>query len=495
MKCAALRFPFAFFCCLFFCCTALPAQVVTLQQSVTSLSVNADDTILAVSDSASISTYNTSDYTLVSDIHDEDINRSLFYREQSGELVIAMTHAGKFMLYRPFSGDKKVYGKTEEYMLSDYGDGKTISCSAFSNNTNYSAAAFTDFSIHIHFKLRFIQDMITRTVDGHESEIYGLEFSNDEKYLASVSQDGGAYIWTSSNYKQAARIDNVYTQSRIPVYFTADSASVISPEDSTSLRVSNLQGQKTAGIKTGRTIRAILPLSDPDTIAVLNNKSEIVIYSIRLQKAVGMMRLPETEPSDITAFNFCHTENAAFAGCASGAIYKLKLENIPAPKDETQENVSHSAAAGGSETSSPPQNPDGQAVQEGAAQDTAIAKEPETDKPFKPMLKTEKDNFLSIAAFTGFLQPEKANFQYLFGADVCYRNTYFTAPVYIGVGLRAHIALPKRSFPVRYEDFNGNKIAPPLLWMGELYIPAGIEVVLDRRGYAVLFEEAALTAR
>ena len=506
MKCAALRFPFAFFCCLFFCCTALPAQVVTLQQSVTSLSVNADDTILAVSDSASISTYNTSDYTLISDIHDEDINRSLFYREQSGELVIAMTHAGKFMLYRPSSGDKKAYGKTEEYMLSDYGDGKTISCSAFSNNTNYSAAAFTDFSIHIHFKLRFIQDMITRTVDGHESEIYGLEFSNDEKYLASVSQDGGAYIWTSSNYKQAARIDNVYTQSRIPVYFTADSASVISPEDSTSLRVSNLQGQKTAGIKTGRTIRAILPLSDPDTIAVLNNKSEIVIYSIRLQKAVGMMRLPETETSDITAFNFCHTENAAFAGCASGAIYKLKLENIPAPKDESQGSASNSAAAGGSETSSPPQNPDGQAVQEGAAQDTTLAKEPvreppltekepETDKPFKPMLKTEKENFLSIAAFMGFLQPEKTNFQYLFGADMCYRNTYFTAPVYVGVGLRAHIALPKRSFPVRYEDFNGNKIAPPLLWMGELYIPAGIEVVLDRRGYAVLFEEAALTTR
>lgn len=31
--------------------------------------------------------------------------------------------------------------------------------------------------------------------------------------------------------------------------------------------------------------------------------------------------------------------------------------------------------------------------------------------------------------------------------------------------------------------------------MGELYIPAGIEVVLDSRGYTVLFEEAALTAR
>ena len=417
-----------------------------------------------------------------------------------------MTHAGKFMLYRPSSGDEKAYGKTEEYMLTDYGDGKTITCSAFSNNTNYSAAAFTDFSIQIHFKLRFIQDMITRTVDGHESEIYGLEFSNDEKYLASVSQDGVAYIWTSSNYKQAARIDNVYTQSRIPVYFTADSASVISPEDSTSLRISDLQGQKTAGINTGRTIRAILPLSDPDTIAVLNNKSEIVIYNIRLQKAVGMMQLPETETSDITAFNFCHTENAAFAGCASGAVYKLKLEDIPAPKDEIQGSASHSAATGDPETSSPSQNPDGQTVQEGAAQDTTLAKEPvreppltekesETDKPFSVGPKTGKGHFLAISALMGFLQPEKTNFQYLFGADVCYRNTYFTSPVYVGVGLRAHIALPKRLFPVQYEDFNGNKIAPPLLWMSELYILAGIEVVLDRRGYAVLFEEAALTAR
>ena len=218
------------------------------------------------------------------------------------------------------------------------------------------------------------------------------------------------------------------------------------------------------------------------------------------------MRLPETETSDITAFNFCHTENAAFAGCASGAVYKLKLEDIPEPKDETPGSASHSAATGNSEASSPSQNRNSQAVQEGAAQDTTLAKEPvreppltekepETDKPFKPMLKTEKESFLSIVAFMGFLQPEKTNFQYLFGADMCYRNTYFTAPVYVGVGLRAHIALPKRSFPVRYEDFNGNKIAPPFLWMGELYIPVGIEVVLDRRGYIALFEEAAFTTR
>lgn len=497
MKCAALRFHFVFFCCLFFCYTALPAQIVTLQQPVTSLSVNTDDTSLAVSDAASISTYNTSGYTLISSMHDADINRNLFYQEQNGELLIAMTHAGKFMLYRPSSGDKKVYGKTEEYMLTDYGDGKTISCNAFSKNTNYSAAAFTDFSIQIHFKLRFIQDMITRTVEGHQSEIYGLEFSNDEKYLASIDKDGTAYIWNCSNYKQAARIDNIYTKSEIPVYFTADSLSVISPEDSTSLRISDLQGQKVTSINTGKTIRALLPLSESDTVAVLNDKNEIVIYSIRLQKSVGLMRLPETETSDITAFDFCHTENAAFVGCASGAVYKLKLEEQQKSGDKTQGSESHSAASGDPKAPEVPQNQDGQAVQEKPAQKSqpAAEEEPETNKPFKPSLKNEKSHFLTISTFMGFLQPEKTNFRFLFGADVAYRNTHFTAPVYVGVGLRAQMALPKRPFPVQYEDFNGKRIASPFLWMGELYIPVGIEVVLDRRGYAVLFEEIALMAR
>ena len=469
--------------------------------ALTSLSVNADDTILAVSDSASISIYNTSDYTLISEIDDKDINRSLFYRERNGELLIAMTHTGKFVLYRRFSDDKRIYGKTEEYLLTDYGDGKTISCNAFSKNTNYSAAAFTDFSIQIHFKLRFIQDMITRKVERHQSEIYGLEFSNDEKYLASVSTDGTAYIWSCSNYMQAARIENVYTNAKVPVYFTADSSSVISLEDSISLRISDLQGRKTARINTGRKIRALLPLSDPDAIAVLNDKNEIAIYSIRQQKAVGVMRLPQTEISDITAFDFCHTENAAFVGCASGAVYKLKYIDLLKSEDETpeigqQSSKAQSTGTGNSEVPSPSQNQDEQAVQEKDIQDSPPADEAsETDKSFSVGLKTGKGHFFTLTALMGFLQPEKTNFQYLFGVDACYRNTYVTAPVYIGAGVRAHIALPKRPFPVQYEDFNGNKIAPPLLWMGELYIPVGIEVVLDRRGYAVLFEEAALTAR
>ena len=491
MKRTTLRFPLVFFYCVF-CYAVLPAQAVTLPQPVTSLSVNADDTVLAVSDSASVSTYNTSDYTLISGINEEHIKRSLFYREQNGELLVAMTNAGKFLLYRRSSGGKKSYDKTEEYILTDYAEGKTISCNAFSKNMNYSAAAFTDFSIQIHFKLRFTQDMITRTVAEHQSEIYGLEFSADEKYLASVSKDGTAYIWSCSTYTQAARIDNVYTESEVPVYFTADSSYIISMDDSASFSISDLKGQKVADVNTGNTIIGLLPLSDPDRIAVLNDKNEIVIYSVQLRKSVAVIRLPKTETVNITAFDFCHTEQAVFVGCSNGAVYKLKL------KDETtrsEEPESEALPRKDSLEQKPPENKEEQQTEVQDADKPPLAEDAEAGKPFKPTLKAARTHFLTISALIGFLQPEKTNYRYLFGADIGYRTSYFTAPVYLGAGLRMHMALPKRPFPTQYEDFNGKPIKPPFLWMGEFYIPAGIEVVLDRRGYAVLFEEAAITAR
>ncbi len=42
--------------------------------------------------------------------------------------------------------------------------------------------------------------------------------------------------------------------------------------------------------------------------------------------------------------------------------------------------------------------------------------------------KTGKGHFLTLSALMGFLQPEKTNFQYLFGMDACYRNTFFISP-------------------------------------------------------------------
>jgi len=461
----------ALFLLFLFCGAALSAQVVTLNQSVTTLSVNADDTILAASDADSLSVYETASYSRISAIKEKAVNSSLFYRFQNSELLVTIADTEKFLLYMRSANGEKAYTQAEAYTLTDYTEGKTIGCAAFSNNTNYIAAACTDFSIQLHFKLRFTQEMITRTLDGHHAEIYGLAFSDDAKYLVSVSKNGEALLWDCATYTQAARLDTVYTDSNIPAVFTADSLHIISMESETSVQVSDITGKKLVSIDTGSVIRALAVLSDPDKIAVVNDKNEILIYSIQLQKSMDTIRLPKSEKTNITAVTFCHTENAAFVGCASGAVYKLHPENFGIAEPDVQQNILP-------ETS-------GVQTEESA----------EAAKPFKPSLKTERSRFFTISAFMGFLLPEKTHYRFLFGADMGYRSTYLTAPVYVGVGLRAYLGLPKTDFPAHYEDFSGNAIKSPLLWMGEVYAPVGIEVVLDRRGYAVLFEEVAATVR
>ena len=77
-------------------------------------------------------------------------------------------------------------------------------------------------------------------------------------------------------------------------------------------------------VNTGRKIIALKPLSDPDKIAVVNDKNEITVYSLRQQKLSDAVLLPETEKSPITAFVFSPSDDTVLVGCESGAVYKIK---------------------------------------------------------------------------------------------------------------------------------------------------------------------------
>ena len=72
---------------LLFCCAVLSAQAITLNQPVTALSINADDSILAAAGADSLSVYETSSYSCISTIEEKSINHSRFYRVLNGELL------------------------------------------------------------------------------------------------------------------------------------------------------------------------------------------------------------------------------------------------------------------------------------------------------------------------------------------------------------------------------------------------------------------------
>ena len=464
---------------LFACTSVLPAQVITLPLPVKSLSVNADGNIIAASDKSSVALYETPSYTPITSINEQDINRMLFYGEGKEEFLITMTENGDFSLQKREKRGKKItFLSAERYSISDPAedtDKKKLTCTSFSKNTDYIAAAFGDYSISLHFKLRFTQNIITHPIRTHKAEIYGLEFSEDEKYLASVSTDGNAYIWDCANSSQAAHISKVYAKQQIPVYFSADGLLVISQDGKNSFRVSDLSGEKLYSVNTGRKIIALKPLSDPDKIAVVNDKNEITVYSLRQQKLSDAVLLPETEKSPITAFVFSTSDDTVLVGCESGAVYKIK----PLPRKlyygQLGEGGGKEAQAGTDEGGNP--------------------QKPEAEAKHPGRLKSEKSAFLNAGAISAFLPSEHENYTYLFGGDISFRTSIWTPPVYEGLGFRMLVSPPNKDFPVVYEDFDGTALNPPLLFIGEIYVPAGMEFELDKKGYAVLFEELSLNAR
>ncbi|MGP1565020.1 MAG: WD40 repeat domain-containing protein, partial [Treponema sp.] len=461
----------------FFCVSVLSAQVITLPFPVKNISVNDDGSIIAAADKDSVALYETPSYTPVKTVNEIGINRAFFHKEANAEFLMTMTDDGTFSLHKRNKDGKKItFSNAERYVLSDFAenaDKKTLTCTSFSKNTDYIAAAYDDYSVCLYFKLRFTQNIIKHSLEAHKSDVYGLEFSDDEKYLASVSTDGNAYIWFCATSEQAAHISKVYTKQQIPVYFSADGLLIISQDGKNSFKVSDLSGQKLYSVNTGRKILALKPLTDPDKVAAVTDKNEIAVYSLRQQKLSDVVLLPEYEKSPITSFTFSSSDDTVLVGCESGAVYKIK----PLPRKIYYGQLGE---GGGKEAQA--------GIEEGGNPKKAY-------EVIKQKLKNEKKNSLSVGAISAFLTPEQGNYTYLFGGEVLFRTSMWTPPVYEGLGLRMLVSPPNKDFSVHYEDFEGNTLKPPLLFIWEACIPAGMEFELDKKGNAVLFEEISLNAR
>lgn len=439
-------------------CAELFAQSVKLPYSITGIAVDSDGALFAAAGKKSVVVFDASSFERRAAFSEKDVADSLFSKVSAQNVFITMTNAGAFRLHSLESDSI-----TEEYSPTDYAGGKKIRCSAFSRN--YIAAAFSDYSIEISFKLHSKETSTTRTLTEHTAPVYALAFSADEKYLASVSKDGSAYIWDTTHDEPPVRIEGAYVKSKIPVCFTTDSANVLCADGPDSFAAYRLTGERTARIETGRKITALRALTDPDTVAVLHGDAEITVYRLSRAQTVDVITLPPNERSRITAFAFAPNDDSVFVGCKNGAVYRI----FPPSKSKSEAN------AAGSETTAPPSSSGGTAAH--------------------GKLRVSKNGFLNIGAVAGFFPAETIGYRFPFGGEVAYRTHALTPPAYEGIGLRALIALPELTFPVRYEDFDGNPLMPPALCAAELYLPAGIEVALGKTDAIVLFEECALTGR
>ena len=421
---------FCIFLSISFC---LYAQIRPSISSILQISENASDTLLAISDRESVTLYDTSDYSPVCIINEEKASRTAFYSEGDDHYFVIMTRDGLISVRKVLREDGYWFcDPNDTYFSADCSDSRgnrNLTAVSFSNNSDYVAAAFNDNSVQVHFRLRGTQSAISRVIQKHKTMVYGLEFSRNGEYFASVSTDGHAYVWNSYNSAQLVHLKGVYTRSRIPVYFTDDSLYIISQHGRNAFCLSDFQGNTLFSIMTSRPITAIKPLKDPDLIAIRNDKDEVIVYSISSRGPISIVRVKSENSSEFTVFEYDSSADLMYAGFKDGNVQIYTPEPY---LDDTAMLVTDK---------------------------TGFAKH------------SVHQNFTSLSISGGFNWLSKP-----FGAGAGVRGEYLysqrISPFFIGGGASMNLGFPRNNFPATYK-IEGEQIKAPKIMSFTIYAPAG----------------------
>ena len=199
------------------------SEIVSTESALLMFSENNNGSLFAISSGESVKVFDSSDYSQVCEFYDQQVSKMSFYTEDGKEFFVDLTKDGLFTVRKINHGEEGwSYDEEEPYFSADCGDptGKrNLTAVSFSNNSDYIAAAFDDNSVQVHFRLRVIAGSISHTITKHKTAVYGLEFSRNGEYLATVSLDGEAYIWNSYTSTQITRLKGIYARSKVPVVF------------------------------------------------------------------------------------------------------------------------------------------------------------------------------------------------------------------------------------------------------------------------------------
>ena len=340
-KVAFLSFLLYIFVCSFF----IYAQIPSSSSPIIKISGNSTGTLLAISDEKCVTVYDTADFSQVCVFNEPMATKTAFFTENGEEHLSIMTNDGQLSVRNI---RRKItswyYEPSEPYFSAVLGNTARLSnivCSALSDNSDFVAVALSDNSVRIYFRLRFIKNTIIKSISKHNARIYGLEFSPSGEYLASVSEDGNAYIWDTNNSVKVASLEDCFTRARVPVYFTSDSSAIISQDGESSFRISDFTGKTLFSIATNQVITSLRPLKDPDLIAIGNDRKEVVVYSISARKVLSVYEVKRN--SLLSAYEFDRKAESIYAGYRDGVVQivdpRLGIRDSAVKVTETSEIV------------------------------------------------------------------------------------------------------------------------------------------------------------
>ena len=450
----------------------LYAQIPASSTQIINISGNAADSLLAVSDKKCVTVYDTSDYSQVCVFDVPKAEKTAFFTENGVEYISILTGDGNLSVRKLKRRESFwYYDSNEPYfsmILSQSEWFKKAECLTVSNNSDYMAVAENDNTIKLYYRLRLTQNAITKSINNHKSKVYGLEFDFNSEYLASVSEDGEAFIWRTSNGTQIGRLNDVYTLAKVPVCFTGDSAFIVSQESENSFRISELSGKTLYSIMTGQTITMIKPLKNPDLIAIGNDKKEIVVFSISAKKAVSVFEVKRN--TLLSAFEFNVTGDSLYAGFRDGSV-KL-VDSRTGIRDSGVKVIDISDDLKGKDSKNKKNTVSVDESEQNKEQQTESQSETNNLSGNNQNLSTGGTKGFSCFSVCGganymtspFLVSGNLRMEYLYSQKI--------SPFFIGMGLIASCGFPRKDFPAQYIIKEQN-VNPPDLLSAVLYIPFG----------------------
>lgn len=425
--------------------SVINSSFIACAGSVSQIAQNAAGTLLAVSDVNSVTVYDTRDFEPVEKFYDGKLSKFYFYSEGESEFFAVITDNGQFVVRKLMQIDQGWgFEQGDPYYSADCSDAsgrKKLTAVSFSSNSDYVAAAFDDYSVQVHFRLRTTASSISHTIKAHKTPVFGLEFSRNGEYLASVSTDGEAYIWNSYTSSRITHLKGIYSRARVPVCFTGDSVYVVSLDSRNSFRISDFSGNTLYSILTGRPITAIKPLKDPDLLAIRNDKNEVMVYSISARRPLSVATAIREDGGNtvFTSFEFDASSDLMYAGFSDGKV--CLIEPVPYLDDNAM-LVTDAALVGKGR---------GNGVGGGAT------------NPFQGV---------SISAGANYL-----NKPYLWALDLRgeYLYSEVISPFMLGGGASFSFGFPRKNFPASYK-VGGKSVNSPNLLSTSIYIPAGYSI-------------------
>ena len=500
------------FSLLFFLCISLlsaqksPSPLVKIPFPAGTLSWNPDDTKFAVGEEHYITVRDAKTSSPLYELPFDNVLLLRFADEGGKDMLLALSHDGRASIWDfkddpiftvvETDGDKKEV-KAPTYELSVKSESGKIVAANFSRSSNVIVTALDDGSVTAYFKLRYTEVLLPKELTKHAQACYSVAVSPDEALVASASSDGKLVINNANSAEQICELD-VFAKTKVPVLFTKDSSAIISASNAETLTIRSFDGKTQRKIKVKAEIRDIALSSDGNTLSVLTSDDRIRFFNLETGEYTGY--IPPYNITKLTSFALSASGKYVLAGHADGSIYKLAFRNSVLDPDSQPPGLlsldEDSLVQKGSA-----HIPDGideknrNKYQEELKNGLSIEELMEELRKYReggllPSGKIIEYPEIRTDVFGAILDEEKDNYSYAFGLDASIHTNRFTPPLYQGAGLRLGFGLPKDDYPYTYTDSDGNDLGAPYLTFAELYIPVGIDMIVENLPVNIFFEAA-----